>query len=555
MNINGKKLSPFVKWVGGKRQVIDKYLYKYFPIDFKNYIEPFVGGGAVLFYLQPSKAIINDFNFELITTYEVIKNDVKNLIKKLDIYHQQHSKEFYLKLRKEKLTNTLDIAARFIYLNKSGYNGLYRVNSKNEFNVPFGNKPKEKLKLYDKENLLSLSKYFNNNQILFFNDDFEKAIDKAKKGDFVFCDPPYDYEDNKNGFVTYTDKGFDKKEQIRLSNKLKQLDKKGIKWMLTNHNTKLINDLYKDFHIVPIITNRNVNSKGDGRKNQGDEVIIMNYQNKLSNFFETLEITNIELKDLVDINKILKDIDEVEMSLYSLDYIIDISEEKINNKIRKLYEKNKNVFKVLPLLIACDEKKELKINFQVIKLNKLINDIELIVLFFKQSGLLNLILKGKIKHFLDYLTGVKVGLDSNSRKNRFGNKNEKDIQYIIENELKKYSNLEIKYQISKLEDFKDSNILFNKKFDVMIKNKINNKIVLIESSYYNTTGSKLSETSRSYTKIHNEIAKYYNQYKFIWIVDGNGIKSIKNEIEEKIKLNYVFNKSNFLEYIKEILDI
>ncbi|MBR3348207.1 MAG: hypothetical protein IKG36_02215, partial [Mycoplasmataceae bacterium] len=117
------------------------------------------------------------------------------------------------------------------------------------------------------------------------------------------------------------------------------------------------------------------------------------------------------------------------------------------------------------------------------------------------------------------------------------------------------SNLEIKYQISKLEDFKDSNILFNKKFDVMIKNKNNNKIVLIESSYYNTTGSKLSETSRSYTKIHNEIAKYYNQYKFIWIVDGNGIKSIKNEIEEKIKLNYVFNKSNFLEYIKEILDI
>lgn len=118
-----------------------------------------------------------------------------------------------------------------------------------------------------------------------------------------------------------------------------------------------------------------------------------------------------------------------------------------------------------------------------------------------------MILKGKIKHFLDYLTGVKVGLDSDSRKNRFGNKNEKDIQYIIENELKKYSNLEIKYQISKLEDFKDSNILFNKKFDVMIKNKINNKIVLIESSYYNTTGSKLSETSRSYTKIHNEIAK------------------------------------------------
>ena len=107
MNINGNKLSPFVKWVGGKRQVIDKYLHKYFPLEFKNYIEPFVGGGAVLFYLQPSKAIINDFNFELMTTYKVIEKDVKNLIQKLDFYHIQHSKEFYINLKEKKNQQTI----------------------------------------------------------------------------------------------------------------------------------------------------------------------------------------------------------------------------------------------------------------------------------------------------------------------------------------------------------------------------------------------------------------------------------------------------------------
>lgn len=277
MDINRTKLQPFIKWVGGKRDVINKYLNNYFPTKFNNYIEPFIGGGSVLLYLQPKKAYVNDLNKELIISYKTIKDNLDQLMKKLDSYHQKHNKEFYLQLRKEKTKDAIETSSRFIYLNKAGFNGLYRVNSKNEFNVPFGKKEKEQLNLYDKNNLINLSNYFNNNQIHFYNEDFENVMNKAKKGDFVFCDPPYDY-DHDNGFTTYTDKGFGKDEQIRLSNKLKELNSKGIMWMLTNHNTKLINSLYKEFQIIPIKTNRNINSKGSKRKNTGDEVVIINYE-------------------------------------------------------------------------------------------------------------------------------------------------------------------------------------------------------------------------------------------------------------------------------------
>lgn len=277
--INGTKLSPFVKWVGGKREVINKHLHKYFPSTFNNYLEPFVGGGAVLFYLQPSKAIINDKNNELITTYQQIKNDVNLLMNNLNEFHNKHSKDFFYKTRKEKPTNNLDIAARFIYLNKTCFNGIYRVNSNNEFNVPFNNKEKDKLILYDKDNLINISKYFNKNKIKIYSKDFKEIFKLAKPNDFIFCDPPYDYHENiKDGFDSYTKDGFGKQGQIDLANCLKKAHKNNVKWMLTNHNTKLINELYKDFTIIPIKTNRNINSIGTKRKNEGDEVVIINYE-------------------------------------------------------------------------------------------------------------------------------------------------------------------------------------------------------------------------------------------------------------------------------------
>lgn len=269
-------MKPFIKWVGGKRHVINNHLKQYLPNKFNTYIEPFVGGGALLFYLQPTKAIINDVNNELITSYKVIKNKKNKLKDLLDKYLENHCKDFYYLTRAKEFSNDVEIAARFIYLNKSGFNGLYRVNSNNKFNVPFNQKTKDQLHLYDEANLNEISRYLKNNKIEIFNKDFEEIIAKAKDGDFIFCDPPYDYDDS--GFDSYTKNSFGKEGQKRLAETLKMLDQKNIKWMLTNHNTKLINELYCDFTIIPILTNRNINSKGDKRKEYGKEVVVINYE-------------------------------------------------------------------------------------------------------------------------------------------------------------------------------------------------------------------------------------------------------------------------------------
>jgi DNA adenine methylase len=180
-------------------------------------------------HIQPQKAVINDINSELITTYKVIKNNVNKLIKLLDSYKEKHSKEFFYKMRDELSENPVEIAARFIYLNKTCFNGIYRVNKKGFFNVPYNGVSKEKLNLYTKENLLNLNKYFNNNEIKFSNIDYLKSISTAQKGDFVFVDSPYDYEIGVKGFVAYSKGGFNQENQKELANELINLDKKGVK--------------------------------------------------------------------------------------------------------------------------------------------------------------------------------------------------------------------------------------------------------------------------------------------------------------------------------------
>lgn len=274
------KIRPFVKWAGGKRQIIDK-LIKYSPKKFNKYYEPFVGGGAFLFELEPKYAVINDYNIELINVYNCIKdkNKYKKVLKILDDYEIKNSKEFYYEIRNmdrdKSLYNKLsDIekCARTIYLNKACFNGLYRVNSKNEFNVPFNQK--EKVNTYDKDNVELISLYLRNNDITILNGDFEDAVKSAKANDFIYFDPPYDSDTDT--FTSYTNNGFNRDDQIRLSEVFKKLDKKGCYVMLSNHNTKLINELYKDYNIHVIMAKRNINSNGKGR-GIIEEVIITNY--------------------------------------------------------------------------------------------------------------------------------------------------------------------------------------------------------------------------------------------------------------------------------------
>ena len=276
------KGKPFVKWAGGKRAIIDK-LITLSPNNYDTYYEPFVGGGALLFELAPKKAVINDSNTELINVYNCIKDDNKfiSMCNELDKHEINHSEEYYYKIRdldkdNKKFQKLADHkrAARTIYLNKACFNGLYRVNSKNEFNVPFGKKAK--INTYDGINMGILHLFFNLNDITILSVDFEDAVKNAKKGDFIYFDPPYDSDTST--FTNYTKSGFGKEEQKRLAKVFKELDKKGCYVMLSNYNTTLIKELYKDYNFNYVEIQRNIGAKA---KDRGivEEVIITNFKN------------------------------------------------------------------------------------------------------------------------------------------------------------------------------------------------------------------------------------------------------------------------------------
>ena len=275
--IKGK---PFVKWAGGKRQIIDK-LKELIPNDYNTYYEPFVGGGALLFELAPKTAVINDYNYELMNVYKVLCDEekFKQMCKALNSHEANHTEEYYYEIRnkdrnKKSFNRLADYtrAARTIYLNKSCFNGLYRVNSKNEFNVPFGKKTK--INTYEGSNLITVSNYLTMNNITILSVDFEESVKDAKKGDFIYFDPPYDSD--TNSFTSYTEEGFGKEEQKRLARVYKELSDKGCYVMLSNHNTKLINELYKGFNIHVIEAKRNINANGK-KRGKVEEVIITNY--------------------------------------------------------------------------------------------------------------------------------------------------------------------------------------------------------------------------------------------------------------------------------------
>jgi DNA adenine methylase len=267
----------FVKWAGGKGQLIDQFI-PLFPKKFNRYIEPFVGSGAVLFYIlqkyPDKKVIISDVNKELIITYRITKDYVEALIKKLKVHKQNHSKEYYYKIRDidPKDLNDVDIASRFIYLNKTCFNGLYRVNSKGKFNVPMGDYKNPDVVQEDKLRLLS--KLLKNATIKC--ESFEKVLSYAKKDDFVYLDPPY-YPLNGNSFTTYHHDQFLDDAHKKLAEVFKELHKRGCFVMESNSNTEFIKKLYSpkfDTNLVKATRMINCRSEGRGIIN---EIVIKNY--------------------------------------------------------------------------------------------------------------------------------------------------------------------------------------------------------------------------------------------------------------------------------------
>lgn len=280
---------PIVKWAGGKTQILED-IRRNLPLDFSDYIEPFLGGGAVYFYLHRNNLlsagssrtefkppILSDRNERLIGMYKQVCNNPDKVMKKLDSLRSKRNKDDYYKLRKKwkTVTDPIENAALFIYFNKMCYNGLYRVNQNQEYNVPWGKRPK--VNLYNERTFHAVSKALKKAVIVC--EDFEFPLNWAEPGSFVYLDPPYHFPGRKNGFTSYTSQGFDENEQMRLADLSKRLNQKGCKILISNSDTALIRSLYTEeegFFFERITARRLISCNAEGRE-EITEVLIRNY--------------------------------------------------------------------------------------------------------------------------------------------------------------------------------------------------------------------------------------------------------------------------------------
>lgn len=236
-------MEPFLKWAGGKRWLLNKTNELLPDMSIANrYLEPFLGGGSIFFHLEPETALLSDINDDLINTYSVIRDSWHDLFEILKRYHNKHSQDFYYRMRNYKPRTPINKAARFIYLNRTCWNGLYRVNKKGEFNVPIGTKTSV---IFDYDNFEQISTLLKRASLEVC--DFEVTINKAEENDFIFIDPPYTVKHNLNGFLKYNETIFSWQDQIRLKNAISRAISRGAKILVTNANHESIKELYNDF--------------------------------------------------------------------------------------------------------------------------------------------------------------------------------------------------------------------------------------------------------------------------------------------------------------------
>jgi DNA adenine methylase len=270
---------PFLKWAGGKTQLLPE-LVKYYPtVSVNRYFEPFLGSGAVFFHFKamvnPKSAFLWDNNLELIQTFQAVRDDVEGVIELLREHESAHSKDHFLKIRRirvKKETKSSAIAARLIYLNKTCFNGLYRVNSRGEFNVPIGNYLKPNI--LNEDGLRKASTQLAGAAIA--DKDFRMVLCDAEAGDFVYFDPPYHPRSETAYFTSYTRDSFGEKDQRELAEVYRALDKKGCMLVLSNSDTNLVRQLYKDFKEVKVSARRNINSRADRRGPIKERLVVNN---------------------------------------------------------------------------------------------------------------------------------------------------------------------------------------------------------------------------------------------------------------------------------------
>jgi len=265
-------IEPFLKWAGGKRWLAHRYCNQ-FPSKYIRYIEPFLGSGAIFFSLNPKRAILADSNKDIINAYRAVKDNPQKIDKILSEYQALHSTEFYYRIRNEIPTTSFEHAARFIYFNRSCFNGIYRVNRDGKFNVPKGTKD---IIEYPKGYLAKVSYTLRNATLL--TADFERTLEIAEKGDFVYLDPPYTVMHNNNNFIKYNAKLFSWDDQVRLAKAVKKVAKRGVLIMLSNANNVSIRSLYEGFGEHKIVERTSVLASDRTRRGKTTELLLINYR-------------------------------------------------------------------------------------------------------------------------------------------------------------------------------------------------------------------------------------------------------------------------------------
>lgn len=579
---------PFLKWAGGKSQLMPEIMqrlpdYVYEGLAYQ-YVEPFGGSGAVALHLldspyPPSKIILNDINSDLINLYKVIKSHPNELLNYLKVIQGEYDKledkeakqPYYYDKRdsfNKRTADAIEHAGIFIFLNRAGFNGLYRVNSKNNFNVPIGSYNKPNFVFEDV--ILNASRLLANVEICnnSFEDILKLAIEenKAELPTFFYLDPPYKPLNESSSFTSYAKGSFDDDDQIKLKECCDLLDNHGYQWLLSNSDTtnldtnnRFFDDLYENYTIERVRASRSINSKGS-KRGQINELLIRNYEKmqelyRVEHFAQLVETLNqkgiLQYDYFVNWSKVLTKIAPIETELHILNAAV--GKEDIEGALFNIFKEYPKTVKAIPALLAIrsnsidiliDKTNYIHRHFDFKHRDFTDDDLNNLVEFVMKCGLGTMMQDRHIRNIPDYCTGVEVGLDSNARKNRGGTQmeqlvesfvalfcHENDLEYLPQasmNTIRKAWGIDVKIGSA------------SKNIDFVIYKKSSNKLYFIECNFYSTGGSKLKSTASEYTKM-SELWKAQG-IGFIWVTDGQGwltaTKPLRDYFDEG---NYLVN--------------
>ena len=588
METESVKAKPFLKWAGGKGQLLTE-IQKYYPFADKKitkYAEPFIGGGAVLFDVlnryDLSEVYISDINAELVNCYWVAQQRVEELIQALtkmqDEYlplNHEKRREYYAEKRArfnelkngEKKKGDIEKAALMIFLNRTCFNGLFRVNKKGQFNVPMG--AYKNPIICDAQNLRAVSQKLKAVKIVC--GDYKKSEVFVDENTFVYFDPPYRPLTETSNFTSYTESQFDDNKQIELAQFAKMLDARGAKIVISNSDPKnenaeddFFDTLYSAQRVHRVEASRMINCNKNSR-GKIKELLITNFERQGSkenaskqdrersekkmekrefkNWMASFKESIADYGYYVDFDKVYRNVNEVKVELNILNSLIGVPniEEEFENLIRKYPD----VLKCIPLLLAVrekeiycqDEKGGQTYKFTPKQMRPKELEPEKYAYFMEHTGLFDLLKNHIIRDLVDYVTGVETGLDSNGRKNRGGHL----MEDLLEGYIKKAGFVKDKtyfkemyiHQIAEKWGLELSAISnqgkMEKRFDFVVKT---GKMVYgIETNFYGSQGSKLNETARSYKTLALE-ANTIQGFTFVWFTDGKGWSKAKHNLEE-----------------------